>query len=208
MMEIIGNAKGLALEIAGTARRESAGIIAAAEKEAREILAEAEAAAAKAKRGLLASALAAAARRREVMLAAVPGEAGRLRADFREAVLDSIKSGALELAGAEAERAGPGAVLAGLAAEAVSRMEGENFVVVVAASDGGAAAGLAAGIERLAGRGPLKIKIEEDQGLGGGVIVRDGEGRQRWDNSFRARLERLWPELRGRIMRGVEGEGK
>ncbi|MDD5209234.1 MAG: V-type ATP synthase subunit E family protein [Elusimicrobiales bacterium] len=208
MMEIIGNAKGLAREIEEMARRESAGIISAAEEEAARILADAGAAAAEAKRELLASALAAAARRREVMLAAVPGEAGRLRADFREAVLDSIKSRALELAGAEAERAGKAAVLAGLAAQAVSRMEGENFVVVVAASDGGAAAGLAAGIERLAGRGPLKIKIEEDQGLGGGVVVRDGEGRQRWDNSFRARLERLWPELRGRLIRGAEGEEK
>ncbi len=207
-MEIIGNAKELVREIGEMARRESAGIISAAEQEAAGILADAGAAAAKAKRELLASALAAAARRRGVMLAAVPGEAGRLRADFREAVLDSIKSRALELAGEEAERAGKAAVLAGLAAEAVRRMEGTNFVVALAAADFGAAAGLPAEIERLAGRGPLEIRIEEDPGLAGGVLVRDGEGRQRWDNSFGGRLERLWPELRGRLMRGGEGEEK
>lgn len=208
MMEITGNAKGLVMEIAGMARRESAEIISSAEAEAAKILSDAEGAAAKAGRELLASALAAAARRREVMLAAVPGETARLRADFREAVLDSIKVRALGLAGEEAERAGKAAVLAGLAAQAVRRMEGAAFIVTLDAADSGAAAGLPAEIERLAGRGPLEIKIEENSGQGGGVIVRDAEGRQRWDNSFKARLERLWPELRGRLMREPEEGGK
>ncbi len=207
-MEITGDAKELANEIKEMARRESDGIIAAAEAEAAEILAGAESAAAKARREILASALAAAARRREVMLAAVPGEAGRLRADFREAVLDSIKSRVPGLAGEEAEREGKAAVLAGLAAQAVRRMEGAAFIVTLDAADSGAAGTLAAEIEKLAGRGPLEIKIEEKAGLGGGVIVRDAEGRQRWDNSFKARLERLWPDLRGRLMREPEEGGK
>jgi vacuolar-type H+-ATPase subunit E/Vma4 len=39
----------------------------------------------------------------------------------------------------------------------------------------------------------------EPAAIGGGVIVRDVEGRQRWDNSLAARLERLWPAIRRRV---------
>jgi vacuolar-type H+-ATPase subunit E/Vma4 len=30
-------------------------------------------------------------------------------------------------------------------------------------------------------------------------VVTDAEGRQTWDNSLEARLERMWPDLRNRI---------
>jgi vacuolar-type H+-ATPase subunit E/Vma4 len=186
------------------ARRESEGIVAAAEAEAGKIISDAEAAAEKVRREMTEAALAGAARRREMLLAALPGEEGRLRLERREALLASIREAAVRLILAEASGAGKKAILAALAAQAVSRMEGKIFTVAVAPGEGGAAAGLAAEIERLAGRGPLELTIVEEAGLAGGVIVRGGGGRQYWDNSFAARLERFWPGLRGRLLRAEE----
>lgn len=204
-MEIIGDAKGLVREVLETAQRESGGIVAAAEAEAGKIISDAEAAAGKVLREVTRAALAGVERRREMMLAALPGEEGRLRLERREAVLESVRKEAGRLIRAGASGAGGPAILAALAAAAVSRMEGKKFTVAVAPGAGGAA-GLPAEIERLAGRGPLEINVEEEAGLAGGVIVRGVEGRQYWDNSFAARLERAWPGLRGRLLR--PGEGK
>ena len=199
-MEISGDPEALVLEINAMARRESAGLIAAAEEEARGLLSAAGTAAAAARRKTLASAQAGAARRRETLLASVPGEAGRLRAERREAALEAIKAEALRLLPAEAAAAGKRAVLAALAAQAIGRMEGKKFMIDLAPGDKGEAAGLPAEIERRAGRGHLELLVGEDPGLDGGVLVRGAEGRQRWDNGFRARLERAWPELRGRLL--------
>jgi len=203
-MEIIGDADGLVREVLEMARRESAGIVAAAEAESGKIISEAEAAAGKVRREMAEAARAGAARRREMMLAALPGEEARLRLERQEALLDSIRTEAVKLIRAEAAGADKKNILAALAAGALGRMEGKKFTVAV--PTGGGAAGLAAEIERLAGRGPLELSIEEEAGLAGGVRMRDGEGRQYWDNSFAARLERLWPGLRGRLL--GPGEGK
>ena len=203
-MEIIGDADGLVREVLEMARRESAGIVAAAEAESGKIISEAEAAAGKVRREMAEAARAGAARRREMMLAALPGEEARLRLERQEALLDSIRTEAVKLIRAEAAGADKKNILAALAAGALGRMEGKKFTVAV--PTGGGAAGQAAEIERLAGRGPLELSIEEEAGLAGGVRMRDGEGRQYWDNSFAARLERLWPGLRGRLL--GPGEGK
>ena len=197
-------------EILEMAQRESAEIIASAEAEADMIMSSAKSAAGKARSEIVESALAGAARRRELLLAAVPAEAGRLHAARQEALLDSIREDAARMLPGEAAASGKAVILAELAAQAVSRMEGENFIVSLDPADRAEEAGLPAEIELLAGRGPLRITIEESPGLGGGVIVRDVEGRQYWDNSFKARLERRWPEVRGRLLQGsgTSGEGK
>ena len=204
-MEIIGDAKGLVREVLEMARRESEGIVTAAEAEAGKIISDAEAAAGKVRREMREAALAGAARRGEMMLAALPGEEGRLRLEGREVLLASIREEAVRMIQAEASGAGKKAILAALAAQAVSRMEGKKFTVSVAPGEGGAA-GLPVEIERLAGRGPLELTIGEEAGLAGGVRVRDDEGRQYWDNSYAARLERFWPGLRGQLL--GPGEGK
>jgi len=209
-MEIIGDVEGLKREILETARRESAEIISAAEAEADRILSSAKITVGRDRRELLDSVVAAAARRREMLLAAVPAEAGRQRSNQQEALLNFIRSEAEFRMPAEAADAGKAAILAALAAQPVSRMEGGKFIVGLGSSDMDAAAGLPAEIKRLAGRGQLEIIIEETPGLAGGVMVRDGEGRQYWDNSFKTRLERLWPELRVKLLDGerVKEEGK
>lgn len=209
-MEITGDVEGLKREILETARRESAEIISAAEAEADRILSSARVTVGQDRREMLASVVTAAARRREMLLAAVPAEAGRQRSTRQEVLLNFIRSDAASRMPAEAAAAGKAAILAALAAQSVSHMEGKKFIVALGPSDMDAAAGLPAEIERLAGRGRLEIIVEENPGLDGGVIVRDGDGRQYWDNSFKARLERLWPELRVKMLdgEGVEGEGR
>ncbi|HAT73336.1 MAG TPA: hypothetical protein DCS63_11035 [Elusimicrobia bacterium] len=199
-MEILGSAESLKRAILEKAGSESSAVMAAALSEAESILASARERASKDRAARLEAALAEGARRREMMMASVPLEAGRLRALRLEALLDAIKEEALARLKAEAGGAGGSAVAAGLAAQAVRVMEGNEFVITLGAGDVPKAAGLAAEIERLAGRGPLAVSFEEDPGLDGGVRVRDGGGRQYWDNSFRARLERSWPVLRGRLL--------
>jgi len=202
VMEIFGDTEGLKREILEMARRECAEIISAAEAEAGKILADAEAGAEETWRGISAAALAEAGRRREALLASVPREAGLMRLARQEAVLDSIKAEALRLLPAENKPA----ALAALAAQAIGRMEGREFVVSLVPADMGGAAGLASEIERLCGRQGLILTIEESSVFRGGVLVRDREGRQSWDNSFDGRLARLWPELRGRLLRSMEAK--
>lgn len=201
-MEIIGDAEELKRAILKIARRESAGILEAASAEAERIISAARKQALQNKTERLEAVLREAARRREMMLSAVPLEAGRLRAARLEELLNAIKEEALARLPSEADGVGKAAVLAALAAQAVSRMEGRKFIISLGPPDLAAGEGLAAEIERRAGRGPLEVNIEGEPGLGGGVMVRDGEGRQYWDNSFKARLERFWPALRGRLLPG------
>jgi len=204
-MEKPESAEPLKRAILETARRESAGLLAAAEAEAGAIVSAARELALGDRAARLAAARAEAARRRETALAAAPAAAERLRARRTEDLLDSIKEEALGRLKAETAAG----VQAALAAQAVSRMEGTTFTVTLGAGGRAAAGGLAAEIERLAGRGPLAISFEEDPGLEGGVRVRDGEERQYWDNSFKARLERFWPALRGRLLPGGDnGRGR
>lgn len=200
-MKITGDAEGLVREILEMARRESAEIVAGAEAEAEKILSAAEAESAKTRLELVEEALAGAGRRRALLLASVPAEALRLRLERQEALLDAIKAEALLALPGETAREGKRALLAALAAQAVSRMEGGKFIVTLSEGDKECAPGLAAEIERRAGRGALEIAIEEGPVPGGGVMVRDEEGRQRWDNSCSARLERCWPELRWRLIK-------
>lgn len=198
-MEIIGDPEGLKREVLEAARREAAAITAAAGAEAERLLAAAAEEAALAAEEISTAAAAEAGRLRAAALASVPAEAARLRAARLEALLTEIKAAALALL---AEEPAPG-VCAALAAQALAGIGGDTFVIT--APPGSGLPGLAAEIERLAGLGPLKLEFEEDPGVGGGAAARSADGRRRWDNTFSARLERLWPEERRRI--GAELNG-
>lgn len=189
-MEEKENAEALVQEILAMARRDSAGIVAKAEAEAGGRLAAAAAEAEREGRAGLEAARAAAERRGQMLLAAVPLEAARLRAARLEALLSAVKGAALDKLARE-----PRGGAAALAAEALKGMEGDSFELTLP-SGGGAGEALTAEIERLSGRKGLALKFLEDPALGGGVLARGAAGRQYWDNSFKARLERFWPELR------------
>jgi len=189
----------LSEEILAEARRECDEIIRRAQQESASLLAAATAEAEKIRREKLDAALAEAARRSELILATVPVEIGRLRSARIEAILENIRE--------EARRQllvrnsdGHETVVA-LAAEAIRRMPGTDFVLKISAADQAAFGDKLAGeILQRAGRSPLNLTISADPTMtGGGIIVQDAAGIRIWDNRLLARLERLWPELRRQI---------
>lgn len=194
-METAGDPEALKREILEMARRDGEGIIAAAEAEAETVLAGARTEGAGALREKTAAAEAAVARMRALMRAAVPAEAGRERAALQEELLESIKAIAADKLAANADRS---RAAASLAAQAMGCMEGDSFVVTVEPADNRPE--LAAEVAGLCPR-PVTVAVEEGSlPGGGGAQVRSSDGRQRWDNSFGARLERAWPWLRGRLL--------
>jgi vacuolar-type H+-ATPase subunit E/Vma4 len=138
--------------------------------------------------------------RRELILAGVAIEAARRRSARIEStlggVLDEARQRLLAHQGFDYRDA-----LARLAAEAVSRMAGTNFVLQLSEADRAALGdGLAEGVRRRVGLEGLQVTVAAEAAkIDGGVIVRDAEGRQVWDNSLRARLDRFWPILRREI---------
>jgi len=90
------------------------------------------------------------------------------------------------------------ACLVRLAAEAVSNMAGEQFVLALGDEDLKAAGdGLADDVRKALGRQGLQIAVAPAVAdIETGVIVRDADGWQVVDNRLAARLERLWPALR------------
>jgi vacuolar-type H+-ATPase subunit E/Vma4 len=203
-MEENENAEALVGEIKAMAGRESAGIVSRAEAEAAGLLSAAAEEAEREGRARVEAARAAAAQRSFMLLSALPLETDRLRAARLEALLSAVKEkAAARLAGEECRG---GAVTAALAAEALRGMEGNSFVLTL--PPGGLREDLRAEIEKGCEKGPLELTFGEDRALAGGVIARDTAGRQYWDNSFRARLERFWPELRGRLAAGLPGGKK
>jgi len=186
-------------EILAEAGRERDEIIRRARQESEALLAAATAEADKIRREKLDSARAEAARRSELMLAAIPVETGRLRSARIEAILEDIREEArrqLLALNFDCHE-----TVVALAAEAIRRMPGTDFVLKLSAAEhAGFGDKLASEIAQRAGRSPLNLTISADPAMtGGGVIVQDAAGIRVWDNRLPARLERLWPELRRQI---------
>lgn len=187
-------------EILDDARRQAGRIVARAGREAAEITAKAQARADEQREQRIEAARDEAERRRRLTLARLPVEAGRMRAEKVEAALQSVHDEArerlLRREGFDYREA-----VAALAAEAAKRLEGEAIVLELAEADRGAlGAALADDVRRRVGRDGLDISVApEPADIAGGVIVRDIEGRQVWDNSLLGRLRRFWPMLRREI---------
>jgi len=195
---VSGDADALALAVLEEARAEAAALLAEAGAEAAKTIAASAARSEAGREALLSAARAAAGRRREALLAAAPVEAARIRAALLEQKLEAVKAAAARLlVGKQVPETAP--ALARLAAQAIAGMAGGDFVVEADAAAAEALRALAPEIERLAGKGPLRLDFEAGGPAGGGVAVRDAAGRRRWDNGFAERLERLWPEQRARL---------
>jgi V/A-type H+-transporting ATPase subunit E len=192
--EILDNAARRAAAITAAAEEKAAKVVRAAEDEARALLLE---------RGE--KARSGAALRRAALLASVEVEAARARASLKESGLEKVRSAAAAAAGG---MAGSRVAAVKLAAAAIGRMEGAAFTVKISPELArGGTAGIAEEIAAGSGRGKLEIHVEEDPACSGGALVTGAGGRQRWDNSFGARLARLWPALRCAITLAEKGEG-
>ena len=186
-------------EILAAAGREGDEILRRAQQDAESLLAAAAAEADKIRREKLDAARAEAARRSELMLATVPVETGRLRTARIEAILENIREAARrELSSRHPD--GHETIVA-LAADAIRRMPGTDFVLKLSAADHAALGDKLTGeICQRTGRSPLKLAVSADPAVtDGGVIVQDADGLRIWDNRLLSRLERLWPELRRQI---------
>ena len=187
--EILDDARRRADETVGKARREADAVLAKARADA-----ESEGQAA------LKAAEAEARRRHDLVLAAIPIRVARRRAECVEAALEQVRDEArrrLEAREGFDHREG----LTRLAAEALAAMEGNRFVLQVSDADRQALGdGWLDEVRRCVGRQGLDLSFGQGgAAIRGGVILRDDEGRQVWDNRFEARLARLWPGLRCEI---------
>ena len=190
----------LAEEILADARRRADRLRRRAERDAKQTTDQAQRDAEADRQQRLQRARAEADRRRRLTLATVTVEEGRIRAARIEEVLDGIRESARERL---ADRDGYDyrEMLVRLAAGAVRAMEGRAVVLELSEADRQVyGPDLAAAVRDRVQRDGLDIRLaSEPAAIEGGVIVRDAEGRQRWDNSLAARLERLWPQLRRRL---------
>lgn len=187
-------------EILADAERQAQRLIRKAEREAKAILDKATAESQEERADKLAAAQANADRKHTLITATVPVEIGRMRARRVEHELLAL----CEQVGAkiqERKLEDYDQILVRLAAEALTRMEGDAFVLELSEQDREQhAESLAVAAARQAGRPDVSVTVSaEPAKIGSGVIVRDAEGRQVWDNSLEARLKRMWPLLRSQI---------
>lgn len=189
----------LCAEIIADAKRQSEEILQRSKTEAEAILAAANAEAENIRRERREQAQAEAARRRELILATVAVEAGRLRSARIERLLESIREEIRQRLLARDFDVRESIVT--LAAEAIRRMPGNDFVLKISAADHAAFGnGLAGEIAQRVTRSSLNLSISADATMtDGGVVIWDAAGFQFWDNRLLSRLERLWPEFRRQI---------
>jgi vacuolar-type H+-ATPase subunit E/Vma4 len=175
-------------------------LIRKAEREAKAVLDKATAESQEERSVKLEEAQAKADRKRTLISATVPVDIGRMRAGRVEQELLALRE---QVRAKLRERPWDqyGEILVGLAAEALARMEGDAFVLELSEKDRekqGDALVAAAG--QRAGRPDIAVTVSaEPARIDSGVIVRDDQDRQVWDNSLEARLERMWPLLRSQI---------
>lgn len=196
-------------EIIANARRESDEILSQARKDAEFLRCRAGEEAGEARLKRLEDARLEGDRRKEITRASTFVECRRLRLSRIEAVLDSIRSEIREKIAAPPERKGYGESVVNLALDAIKRMKGNDFTVRLREEDRPLLDGDVAGlIAARAGNPDMHITVSfEPLATGGGPIVEDASGHQVWDNTYLARIDRLWPDLRRIITEKVFGGG-
>jgi len=193
-------------------------ILADAQRKAKRILTKAERAAAKtletAKREAerivsLARSQAEMRARRETASARASLEAELRRMDLsaRERLIRQVFDRAVEKLAAldEGRRRG---MLEALTSAALTVLEGDRFVAVVAPSDAPLIDdAFLADVRRRIGR-DVDVRVETDGKILGGIKLASDDGRLLCDNTVRARLERLAPQLRLAVADILFAEGK
>ena len=191
----------LCREIVARARRSADELVAQARRDADTSLADAVAAAEADARRQLEETGAEATRRRERERAATHAEQRRLRYTHIESILEHIRAGILRHLKARTGYDYREALVA-LAAEAISRMSGTDYVIRLSPGDL-AEAGDTLMREILAktGRPGIRVTLAGDAAITeGGLIISDIAGTREWDNRLAVRLERLWPALRRQLI--------
>ena len=195
--------KALQKEILEDAERRAGRTRKKAEREAARIRAEAEEQARAERERILAQARERASREERMILAAVPLEASRHKLGLQEDLIRQALAEAaerLEKTPAETYLR----MLVDLAASAVSAMPGNTFAVTAATR------GDALDAERLGrqimqavreqAQREVSVTCETSEEIPSGLVIRSGDGRQVWDNTFVARMQRLKAVLRRELV--------
>jgi vacuolar-type H+-ATPase subunit E/Vma4 len=187
-------------EILEQARQQKEDILRQAREQAQTIAAQTAKAAEEFKRERLEAARMEAKRRTEANLATVPVEAGRIRMVRVEELLQAIHDRARTQI---RDRAGFGyrETVMRLLCEALWQIAGETFRLRLCVAECRALGdGLAEEIRTRLGRPNLRLEPVADANLKEGeLVLEDPAGRQAWNLSLEARLERCWPQLRRQI---------
>jgi vacuolar-type H+-ATPase subunit E/Vma4 len=187
-------------EILADARRQADEILRRGKADADAILVKARADAEKERQDKVAFATSEARRLHELGLARLPVDISRLRSARMESLLTAIRD---DVTNRLASRQGfdyREAVIT-LAAEAMKAMDSTRFVLQLSEEDRRTLGdGWLEEVRRRADRPNLELTLAaEPAKTQGGLVVRDADGRQFFDNSLQGRLARLWPAARREI---------
>jgi V/A-type H+/Na+-transporting ATPase subunit E len=184
-------------EILAEARRQADMILRRGKAEAEAIVTKAKADAEKEYTDKVAYAKGDASCRQELVLARLPVDITRMRSARIESLLQGVYDDARRRIAAR-EGFDYREALITLAAEAIGRMIGTRFVLQVSDADRQALGdGWLDDLRRRVNREGLEVTFTAAPAkMTGGVIIRDADGRQFWDDSLLARLDRLWPAAR------------
>lgn len=187
-------------EISDDARRQCDDILSCARRDAEALLGREGSAAIEARLKRLEEARSEGVRRRDLTLSAVFVETRRLYLARIEALLGSVREEAEKHLAARDGFDLRESVI-NLAGEAIRGMTGDEFVVRLAEGSRSVLGGsLEEEIASRAARPGVKVTVSWDSRvLDDGPIVTDATESQVWDNRLRARLERLWPQMRRAI---------
>jgi vacuolar-type H+-ATPase subunit E/Vma4 len=193
--EIIGDARKRAERVAARARREADSVLAQARREAGDLLARA-----RARAELQAE------RERHRVEARTRQDLENARLEAVGAVLDHIRESALAELAELARGDTYGSVLTTLALRAIASMEGHAFELELRPEDMEAwgrrlPEDIASAVSQHLGRYVRTELREPGLGCRGGLIIRGARGRQVADQTFEARILRLWDQLCEQIVR-------
>jgi len=203
----------IAGEIMADAQRRADRTRQRAEREASRILEQARREAAREREGILQEARARLEHQKQVLRARMELELQAMRQRRRGEAVERVRQLArqklAELADSDEHRR----ALVELALLAIARMSGDEFTLILRQEDrdrwGRELPGelAAAARERLGRQVSIQISDETVHALGG-LIVSGAGGRQVADQTFDARLERLWDELRAHVAPLVLGDSE
>ena len=196
--------KALTDEILSDARKRADRTLKRAERQAARIIAEAERQA-EAERGrILDAARRTAGREARVAAARMDQDAAALQRDMRQEVIEGVREEArrelARLAGADDYEG----LLLALALPALEAMSGHEFDLVLRAADRRRLGSRLARRIAAAARSQMDRKVrvnlaDETLETCGGLVLRGAGGHEVADQTFEARLQRLWDQLRGAV---------
>ncbi len=130
-------------------------------------------------------------------------EAQNLRRETYQQMLEELRGRALEELERLPEKERYPQVLLNLALAALDQMQGERFELVLKESDRDRSPDLPERISKAASeRFHREVEVtlsEETLDALGGVVLRSADGHQVADQTFRARLDRLWDQMREKL---------